>query len=258
MAAAEPNPPASRIETEVLRARGLLQKREFAQALSIAQALLADVPENRDVLYLVAVSQRYLGRIADALATLARFETLHPDYGRLFQERGHCYRAVGEVNAAVEAYQRAIALNPTLSASWNALGDLFRRLGMVADAETAMAHAKKLASLPAAVVTATNMLAEGETHAAEQVVRRFLRANGTHIEGMRLLAQIGMKLDILDDAEFLLESILEFEPTYHAARYEYAIVLTQRHKHAQALEEIARLRAIEPDNRAYRTIYANA
>jgi tetratricopeptide (TPR) repeat protein len=102
------------------------------------------------------------------------------------------------------------------------------------------------------------MLAEGETYAAERVVRHFLRTNGTHIEGMRLLAQIGMKLDILDDAEFLLESVLEFEPTYHAARYEYAIVLTQRHKHAQALEEIAKLRAIEPNNRAYRTIYANA
>ena len=93
MAAAEPNPPASRIETEVLRARGLLKKRQFAAALSLAQSLLTEVPENRDVLYLVAVSQRYLGRIADALATLAHFETLHPDYGRLFQERGHCFRA---------------------------------------------------------------------------------------------------------------------------------------------------------------------
>jgi tetratricopeptide (TPR) repeat protein len=258
MAAAEPNPPASRIETEMLRARGLLKKREFAQSYAIAQSLRAEVPENRDVLYLIAVSQRYLGRIADALATLAHFETLHPDYGRLYQERGHCYRAVGELNAALSAYERAVALNPTLAASWHALTELFREVSRGADAETAAAHAKKLASLPPPVVAATNMLSEGATHAAEQVVRQFLRANGTHIEGMRLLAQIGVKLDILDDAEFLLESILEFEPSYHAARYEYAIVLTQRHKHVRALEEIAKLRAIEPNNRAYRTIYANA
>lgn len=258
MAAAEPNPPASRIETEVLRARGLLKKRQFAAALSLAQSLLAEVPENRDVLYLVAVSQRYLGRIADALATLAHFETLHPHYGRLFQERGHCFRAVGEMTAAIEAYQRALTLNPTLSASWNALETLFRGLGRAADAETAAAHASKLARLPLPVVSATNLLAEGQTYAAEQVIRQFLRANGTHIEGMRLLAQIGMKLEILDDAEFLLESVLVFEPDYHAARYDYAVVLTQRHKHAQALEEIAKLRKIEPDNRAYRTIYANA
>ena len=39
---------------------------------------------------------------------------------------------------------------------------------------------------------------------------QFLLAHGNHIEAMRLLAQIGVKLDVLDDAEFLLESIVEF------------------------------------------------
>lgn len=258
MAAAEPNPPPSRIESEVLRARALLKQNQFAQALTLAQALLSEVPENRDVLYLIAVSQRYLGRVADALTTLAHFETLHRDYGRLFQERGHCYRAVGETNAALEAYQQAVQRNPTLAASWKALTDLFRSVGREADAATAAKHAGKLANLPPAVVAATNLFAEGETYAAEQIVRQFLQKHGNHIEAMRLLAQIGMKLEIVDDAEFLLESVLEFEPGYHAARYDYAVVLTQRHKHARALEEIAKLRSIEPDNRAYRTIHANA
>ena len=44
--------------------------------------------------------------------------------------------------------------------------------------------------------------------AAEQVVRQYLLTHGDHIEGMRLLAQIGMKLDVTDDAEFLLENVL--------------------------------------------------
>ena len=92
MAASEPIPGETRIEGELRRARHLLEKREFAAALAAAQSLLAEAPENRDVLYLVAVSQRYSGRIADALKTLARFEKAHPDFGRLFQERGHCYR----------------------------------------------------------------------------------------------------------------------------------------------------------------------
>jgi tetratricopeptide (TPR) repeat protein len=258
MAVVDPKPPQSRIEAEVHRARALLEKRELARALEAAQALLAEVPENRDVWYLIAVSQRYLGRIADALATLARFEALHPDYGRLFQERGHCYRAVGEAAAAIEAYQRAVALNPTLSASWKALTDLCRSLGRNAEADDAAARAAKLATLPPAVVSATNLFAEGQVYAAEQVVRQFLQTHGTDIEGMRLLAQIGVKLDILDDAEFLLESVLVFEPNYHAARFEYAGVLAQRHKYAKAREEIQKLLAIEPHNRGYRTAYANA
>src|SRR5690242_14147926 len=108
MAVTIPERPVSRIEQEVGRLRAMLEKRQFAEVATAAAALLAEVPENRDVLYLLAVSQRYLGRIADALRTLERFASLHPDYGRLFQERGHCLRAVGEVAPAIAAYQQAV------------------------------------------------------------------------------------------------------------------------------------------------------
>ena len=63
---------------------------------------------------------------------------------------------------------------------------------------------------------------------------------------MRLLAQIGMKLEIFDDAEFLLESVLVFAPDYHLARYDYARVLSYRHLHAKALEQSHKLLEIEP------------
>ncbi len=75
---------------------------------------------------------------------------------------------------------------------------------------------------------------------------------------MRLLAQIGMKMDILDDAEFLLETALMLEPEYRAMRYDYAVPLLRRHKHAQAIAELERLRASEPGNRAYEITYATA
>jgi tetratricopeptide (TPR) repeat protein len=258
MAAAEPNPPVSRIESEVLRIRGLIERREFSAALAASDALLAEVPENRDVLYLAAVSQRYLGRIADALRTLLRFESLHPGYARLFQERGHCYQAVGEAEAAIAAFRQAVSLNPTLHGSWRALESLQRSAGRLTEAVAAAAHLRKLASLPPPVVSASTLYYEGDLHAAEQVVRSFLQTHGDHIEAMRLLAQIGIKLDVLEDAEFLLESVLVFAPDYHAARYDYATVLSQMHKHSQALDESHRLLKVDSDNRAYRATYAYA
>jgi len=258
MPVAAAQPPRSSVETEVLRIRGLLDKSQFAPALAAAEALLVRVPENRDVWYMLAVSQRYLGSVADALATLARFEAIHPDYSRLFQERGHCYVAAREPGAAIEAYLRAVNLNPSLPASWKALQVLLLAAGRTEDAGNAAAHVVKLASLPPAVVTASSMFADGEIHAAEQVVRQFLQAHGDHVEGMRLLAQIGMKLDVLDDAEFLLESVLVFAPDYHLARFDYVNVLLRLHKHARAMEEIGRLMDADPHNRAYRISYANA
>ena len=51
---------------------------------------------------------------------------------------------------------------------------------------------------------------------------------------MRLLARIGIERDVLDDAQLLLEAVLELAPDYHAARYDYAQVLIERHMYPQA------------------------
>jgi tetratricopeptide (TPR) repeat protein len=251
-------PPASPIEAEVRRIRALIQASLHAQALKAAQALLCQVPENRDVLYMIAVSQRCLHRPGDALATLARLEDLHPTYSRLFQERGHCNVALRNPTAALDAYLQAVNLNAALPASWEALRILFRASGQTANAEAAAAHVAKLKTLAPAVVTATSMFADGETHEAERVIRQHLQTSPRDIEAMRLLARIGIKLDVLDDAEFLLESVLAFSPDYHLARYDYVRVLLQRHRNAQALAEARTLLRADRRNRDYRAVYATA
>jgi tetratricopeptide (TPR) repeat protein len=115
-----------------------------------------------------------------------------------------------------------------------------------------------LRSLPREILNVANMLAEGELAGAEQLVREFLRTNSNHVEAMRLLAQIMVKQEVLDEAELLLESVLVLAPDHHDARYDYADVLCQRHKDARALEQARKLLQIGPGNRAFRTVYANA
>jgi tetratricopeptide (TPR) repeat protein len=258
MAAAALNPSPSRVEPEVRRIRDLLDRSQFAAALAAAGCLREQFPENRDVLYMIAVSQRYLKRIPDALATLQEFERIHPDFSRLFQERGHCHVAVREAEAAIEAYWRAVNLNPALPASWKALQVLFRMTGQTANADLAASHVTTLSTLPPEIVTASSMFADGEIYDAERIVRQYLLSHGNHIEAMRLLAKIGMKLEVLDDAELLLESVLILAPDYQAARYDYAVTLLSRHKHVRALEELDKLLKADPANRSYRATYATA
>ena len=241
-----------RSDTRAAGVRGLLERGQFAEAARGAEALLTECPEDRDLLYMLAVAQRYLGRLREALSTLSRLEALHPEYPRLYQERGYCHVAQRSAAPAIAAFERAVFLNPALPGSWRTLQALYAMAGRRAEADNAAAHVAKLASLPAAIVTARSMFADGEIEAAEALVRRHLLEKGDDIEGMRLLAQIGMKLDVLDDAELLLESVLERAPDYRPARYDYAQVLLQRHKHRQAREQIRMLREAEPDERAYR------
>ena len=236
--------------------RELLDRRQFAEAARVAATLLGAHPQDRDLLYVLAVAQRYQGLIPAALGTLRRLEEIHPDYPRLHQETGYCHVAQRAAVPAMAAFERAVSLNPALPGSWRALQTLYTMAGRRAEADNAGAHVAKLASLPAAIVTARSMFADGEIEASEALVRRYLLEHGDHIEGMRLLAQIGMKLDVLDDAELLLEAVLERAPDYRPARYDYAQVLLQRHKHRQAREQIRMLQQAEPGERAYRITQA--
>ena len=249
--------PVSRVEAEVLRIRGLLQQNQFAPALVAAETLALEVPENRDVLYMIAVAQRNLQRIPEALKTLEQLERIQPNYSRLFQERGHCYVGLRQAQPAIDAFLHAVNLNPALPASWSLLQGLFKMTGQAEDAATAAAHVRKLSELPTEVVTATSMFSDGEIYPAERMIRAYLLEHGDHVEAMRLLAKIGMKHDVLDDAELLLENVVRMAPEYHAARHDYALVLLQRHKHTRSLEELERLLKVDPSHRGYRITYAS-
>ncbi len=248
----------SAVEQQIGGIRVQLEHQQYEPALAAAQALLASVPENRDVLYSIAVAQRYLGQVPAALATLERLEQLHPRYSRLYQERGYCFVAQREAALAIDSFLHAVNLNPALPGSWRTLQRLFMMTGRTAEAETAAAHVATLARLPPDVVTATSMFSDGDLIPAEHLVRAYLVKHGDHVEAMRLLARIGLELDVLDDAETLLEAVLAQAPGYTAARFDYVRALLQRHKHAQALQELDKLLQLEPNNRHYRTTYATA
>jgi tetratricopeptide (TPR) repeat protein len=246
----------SAVELELRRMGELMKEHRFADVLRAADALILTVPENPNVLYLRAVAQRRLGDIPAALATLAGLERLHPRFSRLYQERGHCFVALRQAPEAIEAFLRGVNMNPALPASWSMLEGLYRMIGQTGNAAAAAAHVAKLTTLPPEVVTATALFCDGELAQAEQLIRAFLLKHGHHVEAMRLLARIGIEHDVLDDAQLLLEGVLDLVPEYHAARFDYAQVLSKRHMHQPAQEQAEKLLAADPTDRNYRTLYA--
>jgi len=239
-------PQSSPIELEVRRIRELAKRGRHAEALSAAETLAVQVPENRDVLLLIALCQRHGNRIAQALATLERLEQLHPRFSRLYQERGHCYVALRDAPRAIDAFLRGVNINPALPASWSMLEGLYRMTGQTENAGMAAAHVATLKGLPPEVVRATSLFSDGELLPAENIVRAYLLRHGDHVEAMRLLARIGMARDVLDDAELLLEAVLALAPDYRAARHDYALVLVERHKYLPAREQLEKLLQLEP------------
>jgi tetratricopeptide (TPR) repeat protein len=244
------------IEHEVQHLRALVRDHRFVEALQAADLLLLSVPENRDVLFQLAMAQRFLGQTSEALNTLTTLERAHPRFSRLFQERGQCYIAQKQAPQAINALLTAVRINPALPISWSLLEGLYRMTAQTSSAAEAAAQLATLKNLPPEVVTATALFMDGDLAEAEQLVRAFLLQHGHHIEAMRLLARIARGQDILDDAQLLLEGVLDLAPDYHAARFDYAQVLVDRQLDEQAKQQAERLLGVDSANRNYRTLFA--
>jgi len=240
----------------VKQAKALLQQGKLAESKCAVERLLAEEPDDVEGLYLLAVCQRYQKAFSGAVATLQRLLSLNPDYASAYQEMGHLNRLSGALNEAVDCYRRAVSLNPALVASWKELARLHRVQGDIQLAEQAQAQENHFANMPPSLRAVTSLIHEGDLYRAEQLCREFLQKNRHHLEAMRLLAQIAVKLEVLDDAEFLLESCTELDPRFQQARYDYVDVLHRRQKFEKALEQARLLRDSNRENPAFETAYA--
>jgi len=235
-----PRAPSS-IEVEVGRIRELSKTGHYSEALAAAEALVLHVPQNRDVLYLIAANQRCLNRTIRALHTLEQLEQHHPRFSLLFQERGYCCMALGDVRRAIEAFAQAVKLNAALVSSWTMLERLYSVTGQPQNAANASEHLSVLKQLPSEVVRAAIHFSDGDLSAAAHILRSYLEHGHTHVEALRLLARIERERNALHEATKLLESTLELVPNSRSARVDYVRILLDEQKYLQAYNAIVGL-----------------
>ncbi|MDR9389705.1 MAG: sulfotransferase [Wenzhouxiangella sp.] len=247
----------SSFDDTLAQAERLLRHQQIPQAESLLNDCLQTRPNHHQALFYKAVCRRADGDHSQALSHLKKALEGKPDYGRAWQEIGHNHRDQGQKSPAIEAYRRACELNPGLLASWRELAQLLAETGHPQDAASARANHDRLAKLPKVLQSVTSMMHEGRLYKAEQACRQYLKAHPKDTEGMRLLAAIGAELNVLDDAEFLLESALEFEPKFDLARLDYVKVLHKRQKFQKAFDQAVELRRRLPNNLAAEMVYAN-
>ena len=248
--------PVSESDQQLRRIQKSIELGYYEEALS----LLSNYPESDsfspDFLYMQAVCYRYCRRFEDALHTLERLKSIAPEHGRAYQEEGHIYRALSKNALALKAYERACALNPALKASFKARSDLFKQRGQFAFASSMDAQIEHLSKLPNSLVAVVDLISQGKLLQAEEICKEFMHLNPRYVEGMRLLADIAMRLGVLDDAEFLLESAIELEPDNTRLRIDYIGVLRKRQQFEKALSQAKSLLESQSDNLQFRSIFA--
>jgi tetratricopeptide (TPR) repeat protein len=238
----------------LIKAKALMRSGDFGSARDELLNVLRTHIDHIEALYSLAVCYRKCALPSEAFRTLNQLIQLDPKHGHAHQERGFLLLADGKPDEAMAAFDTAVGHNPALHASWKNLA----AMPEYAQQNEAKRLYAWLSSLPPQLVSVSSYIHQGKLYMAEQLCRQFLKANPHHPEAMRLLAELGTKFQILDDAEFLLESCLEFNPDFLHARLDYVAVLHRRQKFKQSLEQARKLLDVDPENAGFQISVANA
>ena len=248
----------SDISQQLIDAQQALVNKDLNAANRIIAGLATAHPDDPNVRYLACLLLRLQGRNDEAMQSLQSLTSDVPDHARAFQEMTTVALAINEPKLAHAAAERAVELDPALMQCWQFLIPLRRKFSP-SSAEAAAAQLDFLSSLPPELRTVISYLANNKVQDAERLAKHFLRDNKTHPEGMRLLAEVLTRKNILDEAQFLLETLVALQPKMIPARLQLFHVLMRRQRFHSAFDIAASLNKDAPtDTGEIKRAYAAA
>jgi len=234
-----------------------LVAKDPAQAEDRLKQLLEIYPARPDILTLLAAARRRQGRPAAAIELIEPLVIEYPQYPLAHQELGLARLESGQIEAAESSLAKAVELAPDLPLAWKSLGDLRAARGDREGSESAYQnHTIAVVGAPE-LIEAARLLTAGKLGQAEKLCRRYLMDHPTNPSAIRLLAEVGLKLGRLEDAEKLLLRCLELAPDFHLARSNYANLLSRKLRHIEALAQIDQVLSVDRDNPSYLLLKAS-
>ena len=229
-----------------------------SEAGAVIDKLWADFFEDPNLGYLKALYHRLSNEPSHALTLLTDLTTRYPDMARAHQEMALNSLSLNEPKAALRAAESAVALDASLVKAWELLEPLHRAFAPEKLTAT-QDQIRFLRSLPTELRTVIGYLSAGKLQDAERLCKYFLREHKTHAEGMRLLAEILTRKNILDEAQFILETLQELEPDNLPAAIQLFHVVMRRQRFHSAFEIAEKLKTQHPaDEDQIKKAYAAA
>lgn len=245
-------------ELDIKGIQQLIANGQIDLALAQLDEALSSNPNNSDAHYMAAVCQRYSKRYKQAQHHLDAIKHIAGDTGRIYQEQGHLYKAQGDTLSALGAFQAATQFNPALIASWKSQAQLLQALNKAAETEQALAQIQRLQTLPKALLSVTDLIAQGKLFKAEVLCKSFLQKQPKHTEGLRLLADIATRLGAMQEAEFILESATDFDQSNTQVKIDYIQLLRKRQKYEASTIAAQKLLLSNPNNPQFLSLFAIA
>ncbi|EWH08620.1 sulfotransferase [Catenovulum agarivorans DS-2] len=212
---------------------------------------------DEQTLYLSAVCNRYLNNPTCALNYLDSLLKLDPTHARAYQEQGYNLLLLNKANDALKALNKAVKLNPSLTAAWCKLAEIYTHNQQTQLADNARANAVYYQSLPLHIRSGYSKLYDGDIAQAQRLCQTYLQHQPDHPDAMRLLAQVAQYNGHNDKAEFILDSARLISPGNLFVQYDLTIVYQNRQKFVEAYELASSLVKAAPESISFMLCCAN-
>ena len=233
---------------DIRKAQGFLVKKQYAHANEISERILSSEPNNFDALLIKTIALQHQNLPSQALQCLQEIKRQRGDYVPLILIEVQLLQSLGDNQQAALLAETALNSQPENASLWQELSQALYKTARHESAERAFKQYLLHSAEHPLLRDSLEALLNEHLPKAERAVRTFLQQHPNNVSGLRLLAEIALKLGILNDAQLLLEKALSIAPNYHLARLNYAHTLNKREKSQLALIEINKLESAQPNH----------
>lgn len=244
------------IEPLFQQARAALRDQNPELARDLCEQARALDPDDPRLILVHGFALRRCGDYPAAEPLLRRVLEADPQLEPAHHELALALRGLGRLSAARKSLERAVQLRPDFAAAWRDLYEVCAAEGDDPAAAEAYRQMLRQKGLDPLLQKALDLVSAGRLGVAEGICREYLKRRPHDVDAIRLFAEIGIALGVLDEAIALLERCLDLAPDFHIARANYVTALARHQEFARALAENAKLRAKQPDQLTHQVQYA--
>ena len=212
----------------------LYNQKQFEVVVEQAKILTLEYPQAFVIWNLLGASAFQINMKDEAIEAYKKALLLNPNYADTYSNMGTVLQDQGKLEAAIEAYNKAIALKPDYAVAYNNKGNAFKDQGKL---DEAIEMYNKVISLNPNYADAYSNLGaalqdQGKLNEAIVAHKKTILLNPNHAEAYRNMAVTFKDLGKLEEAIELFNKAITLKPDYAEAHQNlgYALIDSGRIK----------------------------
>ena len=216
----------SPLQTEINSVIALYSKGQIQEALDNVETLIKDYPNEPLLFNISGVCYKAIGQLDAAVKSFENALAIKPDYTEVNYNLGLTFQELAQPEDAVKCYEKALAVNPDYAEAHNNLGVTLKKLGQL-DAAV-KCYEKALAVNPDYAEAHTNLgnafKELGQLDAAVKCYEKALAIRPDYDEAHNNLGVTLYDLGQLDAAVKCYEQAIAIKPNYAEAHHNLSAI----------------------------------